>query len=106
LYPDGRPPILSPVYDFVATLPYIRGDSLALSFGEAKSLDGITIDRVRRFTDKARMPMGPVWRIAQETIERTAEAWKTLPHKDLIQADILKIIDDQIEKVTSATGKA
>ena len=44
LYPDGRTPLLSPAYDFVSTVPYIPGDSLALSFGGAKSLDGIGID--------------------------------------------------------------
>ena len=27
LYPDGRTPVLSPAYDFVATLPYITGDN-------------------------------------------------------------------------------
>lgn len=33
LYPDGRAPVLSPAYDFVATLPYIAGDQQALTFG-------------------------------------------------------------------------
>ena len=33
LYPDGRRPVLSPAYDYVATRPYIPGDRLALNFG-------------------------------------------------------------------------
>ncbi len=103
LYPDGRTPILSPAYDFVATLPYIPGDSLALSFGASRSLDGITLDQVRRFTDTAHMPMDPVWRIVRDMVERTAEAWKALPHKDLIPAATLKIIDGQIQKVIAGT---
>ena len=36
LYPDTRTPVLSPAYDFVATLPYIPGDELALSFGGSR----------------------------------------------------------------------
>ena len=36
LYPDTRTPVLSPAYDFVATLPYIPGDQLALSFGGSR----------------------------------------------------------------------
>ncbi len=103
LYPDGRTPILSPAYDFVATLPYIPGDSLALSFGASRSLDGITLDQVRRFTDTAHMPMDPVWRIVRDMVERTAEAWKALPCKDLIPAATLKIIDGQIQKVIAGT---
>jgi serine/threonine-protein kinase HipA len=105
LYPDGRKPVLSPAYDFVATLPYIPGDKLALTFGKSTSLNEITLDQVRRFTDTARMPMDPVWRIVRETVERTAEAWKVLPHKDLIPAATLKIIDEQIRRVAENTAK-
>jgi serine/threonine-protein kinase HipA len=105
LYPDGRAPVLSPAYDFVATLPYIPGDSLALTFGGSKSLDGITLDQVRRFTDKARMPMDPVWRIVLETVERTEAAWRVLPQKDLLPADMRKAIDRQILAVAAKTGR-
>lgn len=104
LYPDGRTPVLSPAYDFVSTLPYIPGDSLALSFGATKSLDGITLGQVRRFTDTARMPMDPVWRIVLETVERTKRAWDGLPHKDLLPAAIRRVVEGQIEKAISATG--
>ena len=99
LYPDGRAPILSPAYDFVSTLPYIPGDSLALTFGGSRSLNEITLDQVRRFTDTARLPMKPVWDIVRETAERTAEAWKTLPYKDLLPADTLMVVDQQIRKI-------
>ena len=103
LYPDGRTPVLSPAYDFVATLPYIPGDSLALTFGGSRSLDGITLDQVRRFTDTARMPMHPVWRIVRETAERTRTAWKALEQKDLLPAEMLKTIDKQILAVVAKT---
>ena len=103
LYPDGRTPVLSPAYDFVATLPYIPGDSLALTFGGSRSLDGITLDQVRRFTDTARMPMHPVWRIVRETAERTRTAWKALGQKDLLPAEMRKTIDKQILAVAAKT---
>lgn len=103
LYPDGYTPVLSPAYDFVSTLPYIPGDTLALSFGKSKSLDGITLDRVRRFTDTARLPMKPVKDIVAETVERTRDAWKELPEKDLLPGDILKVVDGQIANAISKT---
>jgi serine/threonine-protein kinase HipA len=105
LYPDGRTPVLSPAYDFVATLPYIPGDGLALTLGGSRSLSEITIEQVRRFTDTARMPLNPVWAIVRETVGRTVEAWKTLPHKDLIPAATLTVIDDQIRRVAANTLK-
>jgi hypothetical protein len=45
LYPDRRAPMLSPGYDFLATLPYIPNDTLALSFGGSRSLSEITPDQ-------------------------------------------------------------
>jgi serine/threonine-protein kinase HipA len=103
LYPAGRIPVLSPAYDFISTVPYIPGDTLALSFGGTKSLDAITIDLVRRFSDTARLPMKPVWDTVVETLERTANAWKSLPHKDVLPSNIRKTIDEQIQKVLAAT---
>ena len=44
--------------------------------------------------------MKPVWEIVRETVEPTAEAWKTLPYKDLLPAETLEVVDRQIEKIT------
>ena len=100
LYPDGRTPVLSPAYDFVATLPYIPVDSLALTFGGSRTLSEITLEQVRHFTDTARLPMKPVWEIVRETVERTVEAWKTLSHKELLPAETRKVVDQQIQKIS------
>lgn len=105
LYPDGRTPILSPAYDFVATFPYIHGDKLGLSFGGSQSLKEITVDQVRRFTDVAHLPVSPVWEIVRETQERTAAAWKTLDHKDFLPSEIRKAIDRKIHAVILKTDK-
>ena len=97
LYPDTRTPMLSPAYDFISTIPYIPGDRLALSFGGTKEIHGITIDQLRRLADKGGMPTNPILRVAEETIQKTVEAWNTLPAKDLLPADIARIIHTQIE---------
>jgi serine/threonine-protein kinase HipA len=101
LYPDGRTPILSPAYDFVSTVPYIREDALALSFGRSKSLESITLEQVRRFTDSARLPLKPVWALVRDTAHRTREAWAALPYKELLPPEILEAIDGQIGRVTT-----
>jgi len=105
LYPDGRTPVLSPAYDFVATFPYIPGDKLALNFGGSQSLNEITVDQVRRFTDTARLPASPVWEIVREVVERTAAAWKTLDQKDLLPSEMRKAIDKQIHAVVAKTDR-
>jgi serine/threonine-protein kinase HipA len=101
LYPDRRMPVLSPAYDFVATLPYIPGDELALSFGGSRSLAGITAAQMRRFADAARIPLSPLWPIAVETAERTVAEWKGLEQADLLPKDMRALIEKQILSVAA-----
>jgi serine/threonine-protein kinase HipA len=103
LYPDRRTPILSPAYDFVATLPYIPGDTLGLNFGGSRNLGEITKDQIRRFADTARIPVSPLWEIVTETVERTAENWKTLEQREALPREIRAAIEKQILRVAAAT---
>ena len=102
LYPDRRTPALSPGYDFVATLPYIPGDTLALSFGNSRSLSEITPDQMRRFADTARIPASPLWKIAVETAERTADSWKALEYADALPKELKDSIGKQILGVAAS----
>lgn len=101
LYPDRRTPVLSPGYDFVATLPYLPADTLGLSFGDSRSLSEITPDQMRRFADTARIPASPLWQIAVETAERTAESWRTLEQADLLPKEMRASIEKQILAVAA-----
>jgi serine/threonine-protein kinase HipA len=106
LYPDRRRPVLSPAYDFVATLPYLASDELALNFGGSRRRDGITTDQVRHFADTARLPASPVRQIVTETAERTVAAWKKLPHTDVLPRDMKSAIGKQIHTVAAAIAGA
>jgi serine/threonine-protein kinase HipA len=97
--------VLSPAYDLVATRFYIPGDSLALSFGDSRSLDTITLDQVRRFSDTAGLPMKPVWDLVRETVERTTTAWKGLAQKDVLPGEIRDAIGRQIESAAISEGR-
>jgi serine/threonine-protein kinase HipA len=101
LYPNRRTPVLSPGYDFVATLPYIPNDKLGLSFGDSRSLSEITPDQMRRFADKARIPASPLWKIAVETAQKTAAGWKSLEQADLLPKDLRASIQKQFLRVAA-----
>lgn len=105
LYPDRHTPVLSPAYDFVATLPYIQNDQLALSFGGSNSLNEITPDQIRHFTDTARLPTHPVSQLVTETIERTVAAWNALEQKELLPPNMQKAINQQIQTVAINTQR-
>ena len=104
LYPERRAPVLSPAYDFVATHPYIPEDNLALTLGGSRSLSEITTDQVRRFADKARLPMSPLWPMVINVADRTVAAWEQLAEKDLLPEDIRKAIGEQILAVARSLG--
>ena len=106
LYPDGRSPVLSPAYDFVATLAYIPGDKLGLSFSGSRSLSEITIDQVRRLADNARLPASPLWPIVVETADRTVAEWKRLDEKDLLPENMRASIGKQITLVAQTISHA
>ena len=101
LYPNRRTPVLSPGYDFVATLPYIPNDKLGLSFGNSRSLSEITPDQMRCFADKARIPASPLWKIAVETAQKTTAGWKSLEQADLLPKDLRASIQRQILRVAA-----
>jgi serine/threonine-protein kinase HipA len=101
LYPDRRTPVLSPGYDFVATLPYLPNATLGLSFGGSRSLSEITPDQMRRFADAARIPASSLWQIAADTAERTAAAWKGLEQADLLPKDLRNAIEKHIHTVAA-----
>jgi serine/threonine-protein kinase HipA len=101
LYPNRRTPVLAPGYDFVATVPYIPNDKLGLSFGDSRSLSEITTDQMRHFADRARIPASPLWKIAIETAQRTAAAWKSLEQADLLPKDLRSSIQRQILRVAA-----
>ena len=71
LYPDRRMRVLSPADDFVATVPYILKDTLALSFGGSCSLSEITTYQVRRFADTTRVHASPLWPMVTDMADRT-----------------------------------
>lgn len=99
LYRDRRKPSLAPAYDYVSTIPYLPDDRLALGFGGSKEISAISQDQIRRFADTARLAVSPLWRLVQETSEKTVTAWKSLEEKALVPAKIRKAIDEHIAKV-------
>jgi serine/threonine-protein kinase HipA len=76
IYPDRRTPKLAPAYDFVATIPYLPHDRLALSLGDTKVFAEVNLDRFRRFAEKAGLPVRLVVQTARETAERVRDQWR------------------------------
>ena len=102
LYADGVTPSLSPACDLLATIPYLPNDRLALTFGGTKDIHGITREQIRRCADKAGLAVGPLWRVVQETVDATVEAWRLHDAKAMLPDDIRTSLDRHL---TGAAGR-
>jgi len=75
LYPDMRRAALSPTYDFVSTIAYIKPETLALNFADTKSFTDLDLERFGRFADKAKLSSNLVRATVAETVERFHAEW-------------------------------
>jgi serine/threonine-protein kinase HipA len=99
IYPDGRLPKLAPAYDLVGTTAYIPGDRLALSLGETKVFADIDLERVRRFAERAGLPVRLVLQTARETAAKVRDLWPTHEPLRALPKRILEAIGAHINTV-------
>jgi serine/threonine-protein kinase HipA len=98
-YPDRRNAVLSPAYDFVATIAYLKDDNAALTFSRTKRFDGYTEDELRHLAARAKLPENLVLETARQTVALFHEHWhaekKNLPLSkpviDAVEAHVKKI---------------
>ena len=106
VYPDGVTPSLAPAYDLLSTVPYLPDDRLALGFGGTKAMHGVHREQVRRFADKAGVAVDPLWRIVQDTVDRTVEAWRRHDARDLLPERVRAAVDRHLESAAGRTAAA
>ena len=75
-YPDRRAAALSPGYDFVSTIAYIEDPNMALKMIRSKRFDELSIDALKHFAGKARLPETLVLRAASDTLDRFLPVWE------------------------------
>ena len=76
IYPDRRNAALSPAYDFVSTVPYIKGDSFALNYSRVRDFAAFDEDEISHLAAKAALPEKMVLEVARETASDFASLWK------------------------------
>ena len=76
IYPDRKHARLSPAYDLLSTIPYIKDAKTALNLVSDKEMASLSIDQLSHFAAKARLPEKPVLQVARETIEKFLMVWR------------------------------
>jgi serine/threonine-protein kinase HipA len=96
---DGTTPALAPIYDVLSTVPYIPGDSMALSLGGERAFRNLTPDRWRHFAHRARLPQPAVLQTVAETLEQVQATWWNLPERALVPEVVLRRIDAHVNQM-------
>ena len=98
IYPGaGDTPALAPVYDMLATVPYIPADGLALSLGGERAFKGLNPARWKAFANRARLPEPAVLKAVAETVRRIDARWWTLPEREVVPPPVLERIDAHVK---------
>ena len=94
IYPDTRTAALSPAYDFVSTIPYIKGeDTAALNYSRTKKMNELNTDELRHLAAKALLPEKLVIETAKETVQRFKHVWESEKNNLPLAAKVMEMID-------------
>lgn len=82
IYTDRRNPRLSPAYDLLSTIPYIKEASTALNLIRNRDMAGFSLERLIHFAAKAKLSENLVVNSAKDTVERFYSVWKNGEYLD------------------------
>lgn len=99
IYPDRRTVKLAPAYDLVGTSPYIPGDRLALSLGDTKEFAEVSLERFRRFAERAGLPVRLVVNTARQTATKVRDLWRTHEPLQALPARVRTAIEEHMRTV-------
>ncbi len=99
IYPDQRQAVLSPGYDFVSTIAYIDDEKMALGFLKSKSMLDLSIDALKRFAAKARLPEKLVVNAGTETVHRFMDVWIEEKGNLPLSAHMIEVIEEHMRKI-------
>ena len=105
IYKDPQTPSISPAYDFVSTIPYIKDNSMALKVSKSNRFDAFSMDELAHLAAKARLPEKLVLDTATETVERFHGVWGKEKSNLALTNDVIDAIDEHIKKLPIVSGK-
>lgn len=104
-YLNRRSAVLSPAYDFVATIAYLPDEKAALRISRTKRYREFTEDELTHLANRARMPEALVLDTARETVELFHKYWNSEKSNLPLHEGVIAAIEKHIKKVPLASGK-
>jgi len=98
-YPDRNNAVLSPAYDFVATIAYLEDDNAALTFSRTRRFDGFSEDELAHLAARAKVPATLVLDTARETVHRFHEHWDTAKKNLPLNKDVVSSVEEHVKTI-------
>jgi serine/threonine-protein kinase HipA len=98
-YPDTRKAVLSPAYDFVATVAYIKDDNTALTFSRTKRFDEFSEDELRHLAARAMLPEGLVVETARQTAQVFHEHWQAEKKNLPLASAVIEAVEVHLKRI-------
>ncbi|WP_261555166.1 type II toxin-antitoxin system HipA family toxin [Frankia tisae] len=93
-YPDGRLPVLSPVYDVVPTVLYIPKDDLGLNLSRSKSFEAVTTGSFDYIGSRTGYGIPAARQRARDATARVLANWTVL--RDYLSRDAFDKLSDRL----------
>jgi serine/threonine-protein kinase HipA len=77
-YPDGRTPVLSPLYDVLPTVLYLPGDDLGLNLRGSKAFHDVVPESFDRLGERAEFGVDRARQRVRDAVERITDQWHVL----------------------------
>ncbi len=77
-YPDGRTPVLSPLYDVLPTVVYLPGDDLGLNLNGSKAFGEVVPESFDRLGERTGYGVTQARQRVREAVERIIDQWHVL----------------------------
>lgn len=106
IYLDRYNAALSPAYDFVSTIAYMKDDKAALNYVRTKRMDKLTAEELAYLAAKAHIPEKLVIDAATDTVSRFHELWSSEKKNLTLDKNTIKMIDTHISKLPIAKLKS
>ena len=86
IHRDGAAPALTPAYDWLSTVPYIRNEALALTLGGRREFNDMTGDHLIEFGESLGLRKSLARRTTVDTVSVISEQWCLM--RSRIEAEI------------------
>jgi len=96
-YPDGRTPVLSPLYDVLPTVLYLPGDDLGLNLGGSKAFNAVVPESFDRLGERTEFGVGQARQRVREAVERITDHWQVLAEH--LDADAFRQLSDRRDEL-------